>query len=136
MGDGGIVEDSEYHEGYAEGQLIQVAEFVKVDAVNAGASEEVFVGDDRGLFDRAAGVDDGGLPVAEAGSLAVEVEEGFSKEAFVKLVVALELDFTKVDGAGGLVFGREKDTVDLEFGFFDGNGVEAVLVGVGGSGTE
>jgi hypothetical protein len=74
-----------------------------------------------GLFGGASGVEDDGLPVVKAMALSVEVEKGFAKEAFVELVVFLELDFAKVDGAGVAVFGWEEDAVDFEFGFFDGD---------------
>ena len=45
--------------------------------------------------------------------------------------VFLELDFGEEDGAVAVVFGGEENAVDSKVGFFDFDGLEAVVLRVG-----
>ncbi len=72
------------------------------------------------------------VPVSESIAVLVEEEAGFAKEPFVEAIVFLELGFAKADDARLIALGGQENPIDLEFGFFDGDGGKVIGGGVGG----
>jgi hypothetical protein len=72
------------------------------------------------LLQLATWVDGHGLPVRKSLTVLEKVARRLAPKPFVELLIALELDFAKIDRAR-LARRRQKHTVNFKFGFFDGH---------------
>jgi hypothetical protein len=115
-----------------ERQIVDRTQLVQIDPLNSSAVEKFLVGFGFLLFSTPLGIDDDRPPTAKPFAVSVEVEHGFSHESFVEQIIPLKLNFGKDDDASFLVFGRKKNAVDLEGGFFDADRIKGIVCRIGG----